>query len=377
MKIDDFKLEAWLNPLDSLCKYNLGASCVKALGLREMLNFVGEDSDKIMEHLGNMSLHYGEFAGSKRLKKAIAGIYKNADPELVLTVHGGTGANNMVLTELLEHGDNVIVITPTYQQHYSIPKNLGIEVRKVKGREENNYLPTIEEISSKFDKKTKMIITTNPSNPAGIYIETGLLKKIIDLAKTTNAYILCDEMYRGLDDEYMPSIIDLYEMGISTSSMSKVYSMAGTRVGWIVVNDKATYDAIFNRRSFDTICGSVIDEYLAAIALEHSDILLERSRKIVKTNKTQLDEWMETQPKLHYCGESHGSTVMIRYDYPISATDLGQRVFDETGVLICHGDVFEEPYTFRLGYGFDEGSTLVDGLEALGQFFVKLEDEQQ
>lgn len=375
MRIDTFELESWLNPLDPLCKYNLGASCVKALGLREMLEYVGEDVDAITEELLNKSLHYGEFDGSKRLKRAIAGIYRKADPELVITTHGGTGANNMVLTELLEPGDNVVVITPTYQQHYSIPESLGIEVRKVRGTEANNYLPGIEEIRGAFDDKTKMIVATSPSNPAGIYIDPELMGEIVDLAKTTGAYVLFDEMYRGLKDEYMPSIVDVYEKGISTSSMSKVYSMAGTRVGWVVVRDKEIYDRIFNRRSFDTICGSVIDEFLAAIALEHSDALLERSRKIVRSNKAYLDKWMESHPRLHYCGESFGSTAMIRYDYDISATELGHRLFEEAGVLICHGDVFEEPKSFRLGYGFGDGDLLANGLAALDEFLNKLESE--
>lgn len=375
MRIDTFELESWLNPLDPLCKYNLGASCVKALGLREMLEYVGEDVDAITEELLNKSLHYGEFDGSKRLKRAIAGIYRKADPELVITTHGGTGANNMVLTELLEPGDNVVVITPTYQQHYSIPESLGIEVRKVRGTEANNYLPGIEEIRGAFDDKTKMIVATSPSNPAGIYIDPELMGEIVDLAKTTGAYVLFDEMYRGLKDEYMPSIVDVYEKGISTSSMSKVYSMAGTRVGWVVVRDKEIYDRIFNRRSFDTICGSVIDEFLAAIALEHSDALLERSRKIVRSNKAYLDKWMESHPRLHHCGESFGSTAMIRYDYDISATELGHRLFEEAGVLICHGDVFEEPKSFRLGYGFGDGDLLANGLAALDEFLNKLESE--
>ena len=375
MRIDNFGLESWLNPLDPLCKFNLGASCVKALGLREMLEFVGEDSNAIIEEMANKSLHYGEFDGSHRLKKAIASIYKKAVPEYIITTHGGTGANNMVLHELLDPGDNVVVITPTYQQHTSIPENIGVEVRKVRGTKENDYIPGIEEIKEAFDENTKMIIATSPSNPAGIYIEPELMEEIVQLAKTTGAYVLFDEMYRGLQDEYMPSIIDVYEKGISTSSMSKVYSMAGTRVGWVAVRDPELYERIFNRRSFDTICGSVLDEFLAAIALEHSDKLLERSRKIVRANKAILDAWMEEHPKLHYCGTSYGSTVMIRYDYDITATELGQRLFDEEGVLICHGDVFDEPKSFRLGYGFGDTSLLEGGLEAMDRFLNKLESE--
>ena len=66
---------------------------------------------------------------------------------------------------------------------------------------------------------------------------------------------------------------------------------------------------------------------------------------------------------------------MIRYDYDISATELGHRLFEEAGVLICHGDVFEEPKSFRLGYGFGDGDLLANGLAALDEFLNKLESE--
>lgn len=375
MQIEEFKLEAWLNPLDPLCAYNLGASCVKALGLREMLEFVGEDADAVLEELAGMSLHYGEFDGSRRLKNAVARLYRGADPNLVITTHGGSGANNMVLSELLQPGDNVVVITPTYQQHYSIPAALDVEVRKARGTEENGYLPSIEDIERLVDRDTRMIIATSPSNPAGLYVDGKLMGGIVAAARSVGAYVLFDEMYRGLDDEYMPSIVDAYEKGISTASVSKVYSMAGTRVGWIVVRDRETYDRLFNRRSFDTICGSVIDEFIAAIALEHSDALLERSRRIVRANKAVLDAWMSSHPRLRYCGVSHGSTAMIRYDYDISASDFGRRLFDEEKVLICHGDVFEEPGTLRLGYGFGDEELLIGGLAGLDRFLARLEEE--
>lgn len=372
MRIENFVLEHWLNPRDGICKYNLGASCVKALGVNEMLEFVGENPEEILKEIGNMSLHYGEFDGSLRLRKAIASMYKKVTPEMILTVHGGTGANNMVLTELLEPGDNIVVVVPSYQQHYSIPENLGIEVRKLNLKIEDGFLPNVETLQQLVDKNTKMISFTNPNNPAGTYIKEALMGEIIKIAKSVDAYIFSDEIYRGLDDDYMPSIVDLYDKGICTSSMSKVFSMAGTRVGWIIVPEKNTFDQMFNRRSFDTICGSVIDEYLSAIALENHGKILERSKSIVRKNKKVLDHWINSQTKMKYCGESYGSTVLIKYDAEISATDICLDIFEKTGVLLCHGDCYEEPFTFRLGYGFDGDEMLKTGLDLLGDYFSKL-----
>lgn len=372
MRIDNFILEHWLNPRDATSKYNLGASCVKALKVNEMLEFVGEDPKKILNEIGEMSLHYGEFEGSSRLKKAISRMYDNIAPDMILTVHGGTGANNMVLSELLEKGDNIVVVVPSYQQHYSIPENLGIEVRKLQLRIEDGFLPNISELRKLVDKNTKIISFTNPNNPSGTYIDKDLMNQIIEIAKEADSYILSDEIYRGLADEYMPSIVDLYDKGICTSSMSKVFSMAGTRVGWIIIPDKDTYDQVFNRRSYDTICGPVIDEYLSAIALENYEKILERSKSIVRNNKNILDNWMKSQPNLKYCGDSYSSTVLIKYDFDIPATELCIDILDKTGVLLCHGDCYEEQFTFRLGYGFDGDQTLNTALKLLGEYFKNL-----
>ena len=64
-----------------------------------------------------------------------------------------------------------------------------------------------------------------------------LLQELVEIAREAGAWLLCDEVYRGLthqgEDPYGPSVADLYEKGISTGSMSKVYSLAGLRLGWI------------------------------------------------------------------------------------------------------------------------------------------------
>ena len=77
-----------------------------------------------------------------------------------------------------------------------------------------------------------MICINNPNNPTGALMDTELLKEIVEIARSVDAYILCDEVYRHLtqSDEWCVSITDLYEKGISVSSMSKVFSLAGLRL---------------------------------------------------------------------------------------------------------------------------------------------------
>ncbi len=80
----------------------------------------------------------------------------------------------------------------------------------------------------------------NPNNPTGALMSEETINQIIEVAKEVDAYILCDEVYRHLNqsDAYAPSIVDLYNKGISSGSMSKVFSLAGLRLGWLVAPEE-------------------------------------------------------------------------------------------------------------------------------------------
>ncbi len=376
MDIKEFKVESWLNPRAHLCKYNFGSSCVKAFTVEELFGFIGLDADVFLNEVRGMSLHYGHFFGLERLRVALSKLYEKASPDMILTVHGGTGANNTVMTELLDAKDNVVAFIPNYQQHYAIPESLGAEVRYLELREENGYLPDLDELAGLIDGKTKMITLSNPNNPTGSFADGKIMEKICGLAARSDAYVLCDEIYRGLDEVYMPSVVDIYERGIATSSTSKVFSMAGTRLGWIVTRDKQTYKRLENRRSYDAICCGVFDEMLTAIALENHEKILERSRKIVKTNRDILDRWLVTQPYLTCKNKSFGSTAFIKYDFDISSVDLCTDIYENASTLLCHGDCFEIPKSFRLGYGYVDPDVLTEGLDVLGRYFKNLQARQ-
>src|SRR5699024_3636033 len=108
----------------------------------------------------------------------------------------------------------------------------GAEVRILKLRPENDYLPDLDELRSLVDENTKMITINNPNNPTGSWIPTPTLKAISDIAARVGAYVLSDEVYRGIseDGSYMDSIVDIYDRGISVGSMSKIFSLAGLRL---------------------------------------------------------------------------------------------------------------------------------------------------
>lgn len=368
MKIDNFVLENWLNPAcdSEKNKVYLGGSCVLPMTVEELFELTGESMEDFFEELKKMNLGYPRFDGTPRCKKAVANLYKGVEPEEVVLVHGGTGANNTVVMTVIDPGDNVISIVPNYQQFDSIPRSIGAEVRNVHLKAEEGYKLDVNDIRKLVDENTKAILFTNPNNPTGSLLSYEEMLDIIDIAKSVDAWVICDEMYRGLKEEYMPSFADLYEKAIVTCSSSKIYSMAGTRVGWIICHDPEMRWNLFNRRSYDSICGAAFDEWIFAIALEHVDKIYARSRSIVNKNKAIIDKWLDGHPYLHQYADAYGTTYLVHYDLDMEAEEFGDRLLDEKGVLVCHGDCFYIPRTFRITLSHAE--ELEKGLALIDEF---------
>ena len=125
MEIDKFKVEEWFNKYEKLSTYDMADTCVESLSLNELFKLTGT-KEKSLNEIFNKKLNYGEIQGSARLKTAIKSLYNTEKP--ITITHGAIGANNLVIQSLVEKGDKIISIVPTYQQHYSIPKSIGAKV---------------------------------------------------------------------------------------------------------------------------------------------------------------------------------------------------------------------------------------------------------
>ena len=170
-----------------------------------------------MVELADTRLSYSHIFGSPEFLQGVAGLYQDLKPEQVIPTHGAIGANNQVITTLIGAEDNMVSVMPTYQQHYSIPESIGADVRLLQLTLEDDFLPNLDVLRSLVDENTKMITINNPNNPTGSWIPVDVMKEIIEIAKSVDAYVLCDEVYRGIseDGSYMQSIVDLYDKGIS------------------------------------------------------------------------------------------------------------------------------------------------------------------
>ncbi len=340
-----------MNEFENACRYNLAETCVDSLTLAELLELTG-DPDATFAELSAMRLSYGAIEGSDRLRAAIAALYTNQSPENVLVAHGAIGANSLVHHTLVSAGDRVISVTPTYQQHSSIPESIGADVVELRLKPEDDFLPDLDELRRLVGEETRLIALNNPNNPTGALMAPAMLGEIAQIAEAAGAWILCDEVYRGTDqlgDGTTASFADLSPRAISTGSMSKSFSLAGLRLGWLT-GPSEVLEQVMIHRDYNTISVGMIDDHFAALALEHADAILDRSRHITRTNLAILSEWVDAEPLISWVKPQSGTTALLRYDLDVPSRDLCVDLLEKTGVLLLPGSAMDMEGWLRIGY---------------------------
>lgn len=376
MKIQPFKVEEWMNAYEDAAIYNIAETCVDPLSIRELFELTATDIEEFTRNISNRQLTYGAITGSYSFKTGVCQLYRSLKPDDILTTHGAAGANHLVFYALIEPGDHVISVKPTYQQLYSIPESFGAEVQILKLRREKNYLPDLDELERMIRSDTKLICLNNPNNPTGALIPNEMLRKIVEMAEKVGAYVLCDEVYRGLNQkpECSNSIADLYERGISVGSMSKIFSLSGLRLGWIATHDQEIIKACFSHRDYSLISCGILDEAVASEALKNGSAVFNRNLARIRENLAILDGWIKEQPHIRYVKPQAGTTALIHYDFDLPSYDFCKQLLEKTGVFLTPGACFDEEYCFRIGYACAT-QTLKDGLRKMTEFITELSED--
>ncbi len=369
MKIQPFLVEEWMNAHETTATYNIAETCVDSILLQELFQLAGVDGKAYLEKLADCRLSYGEIEGSFAFKQGVCSLYTTLKPENVVSAHGAAAANLLLFYSLVEPGDRVISVKPSYQQLYSIPESFGADLQILPLRKENGYLPDLEELRRLAIPGTRLICINNPNNPTGVLMSDAFLRQVAEIARAAGAYVLCDEVYRGLNQEdcESASIVDLYEKGISVGSLSKTFSLAGLRLGWFAVRDEAALKAFLSHRDYNLISCGMLDEMIGALALENQEVLMGRSKKIVRENLAILDDWVRRQPHISYLKPRAGTTALLCYDMDVNSYDFCRQMLEQTGAFLTPGDCFGQPNSMRIGYACEK-EVLTAGLDAVGRY---------
>lgn len=376
MKIQPFKVEEWMNTYETQARYNIAETCVDSVSLEELFQLTNTNETIFWQNFRKKRLTYGDIEGTPEFRQGVCNLYHTLKVENVVPTHGAAGANHHVFYSLIEPGDEVISIMPTYQQLYSIPESLGAKVKILNLSADNGYHVELPALKNLVTEHTRMICINNPNNPTGALLTMEELTGIVEIAQKVDAWVLCDEVYRHLTqtDDWCPSIADLYEKGISVSSMSKVFSLAGLRLGWIATRDMNAIRSFLSHRDYNLISCGMFDEAIACIALSGAENILKRNRQVVRTNLAILDQWVNAQPHVSYVKPEAGTTALVYYDLDIASRTFCEEMFNRTGAFVTPGECFELEHCMRIGYACDT-DTLRAGLAAVDDYIMLKEKE--
>ncbi|RFN59887.1 pyridoxal phosphate-dependent aminotransferase [Marixanthomonas ophiurae] len=193
-------------------------------------------------------LAYTRSEGSEGYRKKISAYYHKQNipveyNEIIVTT-GGSEALLFAMGSITDVDDEIIIPEPFYANYNGFANASGINIVPVISKIENNFaLPPISEFEKLITPKTKAILICNPGNPTGYLYSKEEIKKLAEIAKKHDLFLVADEVYREFvyGDEKHYSILQeesMAEHGIIIDSVSKRYSMCGARIGCLVTKNK-------------------------------------------------------------------------------------------------------------------------------------------
>lgn len=367
-----FQVEQFLSDYEQGVTYNFSESGVHPLTLGGLLELAGTS----VEALSDVALDYPEVRGTERLRARIAALYPGAGAENVLVTVGASEANHLIASTLLQPGDEMVALSPTYQQLPGNALNAGVTVKTVPLVEEHGWALDTDALARAVGPKTRLIAIVNPNNPTGHILTDAEMAAVTAAAARSGAWIVADEVYAGTERggaPVTPSFWGRHDRVIAVNGLSKAYGLPGLRLGWLVA-PKTEIPALWRRHEYATISASMLGITLAEIALDPAvrPKLTARARRLIDTGFDHLARGLS-----HYQGvfsvvpPQASAMSFIRYNLPIGSRDLALRLRREKDMLVLPGDCFGLEDHFRFSSALPEDH-LTEGLARLNALVQEL-----
>ncbi len=318
--------------------------------------------DKLCESARKKTTHrYSMSQGIPRLRKAITEFYKNRfsvelnpEEEAIVTIGSKEGLSHLMLA-MLSPGDMVLVPSPRYPIHYYAPVIAGASVLTVplplEGSDEEKqeqFLKNIYESYKDSYPEPKVLILNFPNNPTTMTVDIQFFKEIVKFAKEKGMWIIHDFAYADLcyDRYKAPSILQVEgakDIAVETYSLTKGFSMAGWRVGFVLGNPTLIYNLKRLKSYLDYGTFTPI-QVASIIALESDYSIVEEARD---TYGERLEILVEGLNKAGWKVQKPKATMFLWAKIPEEFQHLGSIEFSK--LLLTEANVAVAP-----GVGFGE-----------------------
>ena len=296
----------------------------------------------------------------------------------VIVTAGASEAADLVLTGLVNAGEEVLLPAPGYPIYPAIVGKLGARIRYYHLHAHNRWQPDVDEIKSLVNDKTRALVLINPSNPTGSITPDNTTRELLQFAAERNLLVISDEVYRELCFGTPPTAASVLakESGapvITLESLSKTHMLSGWRIGWMRFThpEKMTslVDAVI-KLAGGRLCSPTPAQYAVAPALEGSRDYIAKFLSEIKRRRDLATARIDTIEGLSCVVPQAAFYLMVKTDNLNGRTDeqFAIDLLEASGVLVVHGSGFgcdpADGY-FRLVYlaGEQTLDAAFDGIE--------------
>ena len=332
-------------------------------------------TDRSIADLGltipDLTLLYGEHRGSEALRSVIVTGHAQLDAADVLITSGAAAALFIIATSLLSRDDHLVVVRPNYATNLETPRAIGCGISFIDLAFEERFRLDVDRLAAAITPATRIVSVTCPHNPTGVMLSERELRDLVALTAARGCYLLVDETYRDLSyDGVLPLAASLGSHVISVSSLSKAYGVPGIRIGWLITADPRLQEIFLAAKEQISICGSVIDEWIAHQVLTRRDEILGPTLAEMRARRELVADWIGSERNLEWVRPSGGVVCFPRMrSEPVGGTAaFYSRLLETYGAYVGPGHWFEMPDRFfRLGYGWTSRNDLKAGLAAISR----------
>ena len=327
---------------------------------------------------------YAPSAGLLEAREAVAS-YATAlgaptSAEEVVLTSGASEAAELALTALVNNGDEVLVPSPGYPLYPAILSKLGADTRYYQLNPERGWEPTVSEVRSLINKRTRALILINPNNPTGSITSNNTTYALLKLASEYKLPVISDEVYRELCFTTAPASASCMAPAISTpvitlESLSKTHLVPGWRVGWMRFTNAEKMPAVVNaisKLASGRLCSPTPTQYAIRPALDGSKDFLNDFVQEIRKRRDYATERIKAVRGLSSDIPAAAFYLMMKVADLRNKTDerFALELLERTGVLVVQGSGFGlDPFDgyFRLVYLASE-EMLEETFDAIEKF---------
>ena len=293
------------------------------------------------------------------LRKTLSNKFK-LDRNRIILGSGSDQIFELICKSFLKKGDEVIVPKYSFIIYRIYSKMNGAKVVYSK---ENNFRVSVNEILKKVSKKTKIVFLANPNNPTGTYIKKNellLLRKKL----RNNILLVVDDAYFEYvkQKDYLSAlkIFKNYKNVVMTRTFSKIYGLAGLRVGW-GYGSKEIINALNKVKPPFNVSRPAL--FAASAAVKDSRWLNKEIKHVNKWNKKMFNEFKRMKIETN---KSFSNFLLVNFDKVKINSSKVFKLLAKTGILVRKMDVYGIKNSLRITIGkSDENRKLIFKLKKI------------